>query len=264
MKHAVAGLLAVSLSACTPTKGGIPPVGLDLYILAGQSNMVGADTSAAPRFEHQGRIWLFGNDLVWHPGQEPTDDPFVPVQPYPVNQAVNPGISPGMAFADAMVAHNGRPVGLIPCAHGGSTIAQWQPNQSTDTLYGACLAMVRKAFPMGRIRGVLFWQGEANTLSPELAREWDPGFTVLVAALRLDLEDPNLPVVFAQIGPFAGPTRPDWATVQKAQEQFTAPNVAMVITRDLPLIAGDYLHVSGEGMLNAGRRFAEAMAQFVN
>lgn len=265
MRHGLVGLLALGLAACTPTGGKGPPPGLDLYILAGQSNMVGLERPAVwPRFVHEDKIWLFGNDLNWHPGQEPTDDPFLAIQPYPVNQSVNPGISPGMAFADAMVEANGRPVGLIPCAQGGSKIAHWQPGGLTDTLYGACLAMVKQAFPMGRVRGVLFWQGEGDTTRDELVNAWAAGFANLIAALRVDLGNPDLPVVFAQIGPSAGRwDTPQWRALQAVQAAFRAPNVAMISTFDLPLIDGDEVHVTGYGQFKAGRRFAEKMLELV-
>ena len=58
------------------------------------------------------------------------------------------GVGPGMYFARHIMAATGQSIGLIPCALGGSTIAQWDPVgkiHGDSSLYGAMLNRVRSA-----------------------------------------------------------------------------------------------------------------------
>ena len=64
---------------------------------------------------------------------------------------------------------NRRALGLIPCAHGGTSMAQWDPalqDKGGDSLYGA---MIRR-FQLigGKVAGVLWYQGESDA-SPSAA-----------------------------------------------------------------------------------------------
>ena len=246
MRHVLIGLIGlIGLSGCVPAGSG-KPQSLDIFVMVGQSQMVGKELLAVPpRFIHEDNIQVFDGE-TWRPG--------------PLDEHANPG----MPFADAMVEATGKPVGLIQCAVGGTTMAQWQPSDDPDSLYGSCLDTVRLAWPAGRVRGVIFWQGESNTASAALALEWEPGFRTFIGGIRADLEDPALPVVFAQIGPSDSPNWPAWKAVQDIQAGFRGESVRMIVTSDLPRIPGDDIHISARGMLTAGQRFAEKMAEMVD
>ncbi|MGP1371435.1 MAG: sialate O-acetylesterase, partial [Almyronema sp.] len=179
-----------------------------------------------------------------------------------------PGVGPGIAFAKELLVYDpDLAIGLIPCAKGGSTIAEWQRNLAEDTLYGACLKHVRAASVMGTVEGVLFFQGEADAIAPErlpgrsvYPQQWAALFEQYVRDLRQDLDQPDLPLVFAQI---ATTTRldilPNWEQVKAQQVTVNIPAVAMIKTDDLAL--QDYVHFTSESYEVIGQRFAQAYWQ---
>src|SRR5205085_4771339 len=70
------------------------------------------------------------------------------------------GAGLGLPFAVEMFKRTGIPVGLIPCAHGGTSMEQWSPSlkdREGDSLYGSMLRRVKAVG--GRVRGVLWYQG---------------------------------------------------------------------------------------------------------
>ncbi|WP_343518216.1 sialate O-acetylesterase [Sphingomonas sp.] len=234
----------------------------DVYLLAGQSNMSGrgelAELSEAERALDP-CIRLYGNDGKWRIAAEPLDDAAGQVDA--VAEDRQAGVGPGLFFARAMLKRRTRPILLVPCAKGGSSIGRWAPGGGRDTLYGACLARVREAG--GRIAGVLWYQGESDTGSDEKAAAWKARFAALVASLRRDLAAPRLPVVFVQLADRAtSPERaaryPAWATVQQAQAAVSLGCTHMVPAKGLTLNA-DELHLSTAGQRALGQRLAVAM-----
>ena len=240
------------------------PVGLDLYILAGQSNMSGrAPATGLPVFANAANIHVFKNSWVWGPASEPIDG--AAGQQLSVGIDTDAEVGPGIAFADRMVTLNGRPVGLIPCPKGGSQLSQWATSYSYTSLYGACLAAARRAAPAGTIKGIIFWQGESDAAVASEANQWAGRFTRFVKDMRQDLNNPTLPVVFAQLG--KDPTTrasqfPSWNTVQEQQWLTRDNNLAMVTTDDLP-VQSDELHSTTSTAVTVGQRFAAAMYVFV-
>lgn len=131
------------------------PMGLDLYILAGQFNMSGrSPATGLPVFANTVNIHVFKNSWVWGPASEPIDS--AAGQQLSVGIDIDAEVGPGIAFADRMVTLNGRPVGLIPCPRGGSPLRELVTSYSYTSLYGACLAAARRAAPAGIIKGIIF------------------------------------------------------------------------------------------------------------
>jgi hypothetical protein len=117
---------------------------------------------------------------------------------------------------------------------------------------------------MGNMAGILFFQGEADAIAPELYQEselfpnqWGARFEGLVNDWRNDVGLPELPVVFAQIGTN---TAPDifinWAVVKEQQGSVEMPFCVMITTDDLTL--KDAVHFTPESYQIIGKRFAEA------
>lgn len=242
---------------------------LALFILAGQSNMSGIGPVPPDAPSPSPQIYLFGNDYRWHIAKEPIDSDTNQVDR--VSRDGGAGFSPGLAFAKELLTHDpDLLIGLIPCAKSTSSISQWQRNLSDDSLYGSCIKRARAASTMGKVAGILFFQGESDTvdpiLSPELnpqAHQWAKQFTRMVTDFRDDLGDPMLPVVFAQIGPYQLPeVIPEWEIVQAQQASVQLPMVAMIQTEDLAL--QDNVHFSAKSYQIIGARFAEAYWQLLN
>lgn len=235
---------------------------MHLFILAGQSNMVG--WAPVPEEEAMDpRIYVFSNDYHWRIASEPVDSAYNQVDPVSLDQLAFFG--PSMAFAFASLElHPDIVIGLIPCAKNSSGIIQWQRDLSDQTLYGSCLKRARAASPMGKISGILFFQGETDAADPiqypnppPHSSGWSELFTAFITDFRNDLDEPDLPVVFAQIGSNWSPEAfPNWDVVREQQVSIKLPGTTMIITDDLPLMDG--LHFTTDSYRIIGNRFAEA------
>jgi hypothetical protein len=110
-----------------------------------------------------------------------------------------------MDFAYASLeCHPHLVIGLIPCAKNSSGTIQWQRDLSDQTLYGSYLKCIRAASPMGEIAGIHFFQGETDAVDPTQypnppshSTEWSALFTAFITDLRNNLNQPDLPIVFA-------------------------------------------------------------------
>jgi hypothetical protein len=235
---------------------------LRLFILAGQSNMVG--WAPIPKEDKSDtRIYVFGADYHWRIASDPIFDAYHQVDHVSENRIA--GFGPSLPFASASLErHPELLIGLIPCAKNSSAIIQWQRNLSDQSLYGSCLKRVRAASPMGIISGILFFQGETDSVDPiqypepePHPYEWAHLFTLFLTDFRKDLGNPDLPVVFAQIG--ANPATEafqNWLIVKKQQASLDINMVTMIITDDLPLMDG--LHFTADSYRIIGGRFSDA------
>jgi hypothetical protein len=239
---------------------------LSLFILAGQSNMVGYGEIHPTDIQIDPKVLVFGNDYHWKYAREPLDDPTGQVDM--VSLDVDAGYSCGTAFAKTLLRKNPNWfVGLIPCAKSGSSIEEWQRNLSDSTLYGSCLKRSLAASPMGRIRGFLFFQGETDALDPGLEPQkirspfqWEEKFKKFVKDIRNDLQIYDLPIVFAQIGVNKNSKEfKNWKIVQEQQSQVRLPNCKMIKTDDLSL--KDEVHFDNKSYRIIGERFALAMVE---
>ncbi|HRQ37283.1 MAG TPA: sialate O-acetylesterase [Chloroflexota bacterium] len=254
-----------------------PPVGLPaefhgrlaLFVLAGQSNMSGWSPLPDEQTLHP-RAFLFGNDYRWRLVSEPTDHPEDQVDLVSLDYGSGLGTSPGLAFAATLLdEYPDLIVGLIPCAKGDTTLTQWQRNLGDDTLYGSCLKRIAAASLMGELTGILFFQGEADALNPVVYGSRNPlgdaygeHFIQFIHDLRHDVQQTNLPVIFAQLGSPPSPEGfPNWLLIQEQQAAVQLPCVTMITTDDLPLHDG--LHFTSESYQTIGARFAEAYIEMI-
>jgi sialate O-acetylesterase len=168
------------------------------------------------------------------------------------------GAGLGLPFAGEMVRRTGIPVGLIPCAHGGTSMDQWSPalkDREGDSLYGSMLRRFRAAG--GNVRGMLWYQGESDA-NPKAAPDFLRKFEDFVKAVRADFNEPNLPFYYVQIGRHVdGKNISEWNAVQSAQLAAEArlQNSAMVASIDCTL--DDGIHVSTRDLKRIARRLAD-------
>lgn len=265
------GLAAVVLVALILRMTGSPAQGtppgnsahsLDIFILAGQSNMVGQgriDQLPAGFPVQAHHLFSYSNAGRWEPAREPLDSPTGQVDA--CSQDFTVGVGPGLAMAEALVRLNpGLFVGLVPCARNGSNMDQWQPDPSRQTLYGSCLARAKEARGRGRIRALVWYQGESDAYDREMARAWPAKFLALVRALRRDLGDPGLPVVFTQLAHVKGRWSQGlkgWEELKALQAKISLPGVVMVKTDGLTL--EDNVHLDTTSQIKLGQRYALAL-----
>jgi sialate O-acetylesterase len=242
----------------------------DLWVLAGQSNMEGYGNLSGITPPHP-QVSLLGMNGEWSQAQEPLH--WLVDSPDPVhsgNSATREkrsadqhkqrrkGAGLGLPFASTMVNATGVPVGLIACAHGGTSMAQWDPAKKGDggkSLYGSMLRQIKLA--EGQVKGVLWYQGESDA-NPQAVDVFAKAFADLIAAVRADLDQLELPFYYVQIGRVVrGGDSKAWNTVQDVQRRLAdqVPNTAVVSVIDLEL--DDGIHVGTQGLKRAGHRLAK-------
>jgi hypothetical protein len=114
----------------------------------------------------------------------------------------------GMDFAKAyLLAHPGVSVGLIPCAWGGAGIDKLSKGTA---VFENAVARLQQAQKRGVIKGVLWHQGESDSVTPALASAYDGKLRSLIADIRSAAGDPKLPFIIGNLAEFYG-THPDHA-----------------------------------------------------
>jgi len=241
----------------------------DLWVLAGQSNMegVGDLVDVTPPDPN---VMALGMDGKWTQAVEPlhwlVDSPDPVHSGDPATRADRSvqthrnrtkGAGLGLPFAVEMARATGVPVGLVAAAHGGTSMAQWDPakkGEGGNSLYGSMLRQVQLAG--GRVKGVLWYQGESDAFD-EPSKAFARTFADFIAAVRADLGRPDLPFYYVQIGRFVNDADPvNWNRVQEAQRVLPdrIANTAVVAVIDLEL--DDAIHVGTRGLKRAGARLA--------
>ncbi|SIO28598.1 sialate O-acetylesterase [Singulisphaera sp. GP187] len=241
----------------------------DLWVLAGQSNMqgVGNLTDVTPPLD---RVMALGMDGKWVRAEEPlhwlVDSPDPVHSGNPDDRAARSkaehqnrpkGAGLGLPFGVALSAATNVPVGLVVCAHGGTSMEQWDPakkDEGGNSLYGSMLRQIQLAG--GKVRGILWYQGESDAMQPAAAKFADR-FTKFIGAVRADLGQPDLPFYYVQIGRFVISIDPQgWNIVRDAQRLIPdqVPGTAVVTAIDLEL--DDLIHVGTPGLKRLGARLA--------
>jgi sialate O-acetylesterase len=239
----------------------------DVWLLGGQSNMQGygslleADTPDP-------KVRAFYMHDAWAVARDPIHDMWKATHPVHTQlnggalpgEEKNYGTGPGISFGQAMLRLSGVPQGLIACAHGGTSMTQWDPARKSEggkSLYGAMLDRFRRNG--GRARGMIWYQGCSDT-TPADCEKFMERMRLFIAALRQDLADPRFPFVMAQISRVTdNGTATEWNKVQDIQRRLPGmlPMVSTVSAIDLDL--DDVIHLSGKAQSVLGRRMAEAM-----
>jgi len=224
----------------------------DLWVLAGQSNMQGVGNRFDVEEPHP-QVHVFSMSHEWRRAEEPLH--ILGESPDPVHckaqtdeereKAISgwrdgpKGAGLGISFAKEMARRTGRPVGLIASAHGGTSMAQWDPalrDQGGESLYGSMYKQVQAAG--GVVRGVLWYQGESDA-NADAQAVFKEKFKALVAAMRRDFNAPEMPFYYVQIGRFVVENRPadDWNKVQADQlaAESEMDRIGMVASIDLAL-----------------------------
>jgi sialate O-acetylesterase len=241
----------------------------DLWVLAGQSNMEGVGDLIDVTPPHP-EVMMLGMDGTWRPAEEPlhwlvdSPDPVHSGDPKTREQrsaqahrSRRKGAGLGLPFAAALTEATGVPIGLVICAHGGTSMAQWDPAKKDEggkSLYGSMMRQVQLAG--GKVKGVLWYQGESDA-NPEASKRYSQVFARFIAAVRSDFGQPELPFYYVQIGRFIRGGDPSaWNAVQEAQRRLPerVPNTAVVSVIDLEL--DDLIHVGTQGLKRAGQRLA--------
>ena len=238
---------------------------LDLYLLIGQSNMKGRGIMPEEPKRDPRILMMNLKDDSWYLARHPL---------HLVGDAKNfaghdnAGVGPGLAFAESLISQNPKiAIGLVPCAVGGSPMNLWQKGAKLydEALRRAKVALQTTAPVKGRIRGVLWLQGEANANAAGLAVH-EAKLLKLVDDLRADLAQPDLPFIACTIGEM-GDTSKLADKVAMNQLLLTLPtkraHTACVDARELKTHIGDSVHFDTPAQIEIGKRFAAKLSELL-
>jgi hypothetical protein len=181
--------------ACSVADVGIG----DIYVIAGQSNASGRSPYLFSCSSPVLHAAMFGNDYRWQELRDPVDSPVGQVDGVSRDNRAGGSVWPEVAAA--LLSQTGAPVAFVPCARTSTPISRWQPDLTADhpgrTLYAS---MARRVAAVGgRVRAVLWWQGERDARFLTPAPVYEAALTRLADAVWRDF---GARLVVAQIGDY--------------------------------------------------------------
>ena len=169
-----------------------------LFLLMGQSNMSGGvglaagDTQPVPHVMKM-RYSKAGEGPKWAPGAHPL---------HPRRPNKKRRLGPGISFAEAYVADKpGVGVGLIPMAWGDRSIEQLGKGSE---IYSDAIRHAKAAMQAGTLKGVLWHQGESDTVEQTRTDAYEERLHRLIEDTREDLGNLRLPFIVGNLAEFYG------------------------------------------------------------
>lgn len=108
------------------------------------------------------------------------------------------GVNLAESFAEAYAQKHGVEVGLIPCADGGTRIAQWAPG---SLLFDNAVYQARLAMRTSNIAGILWHQGESDSREDRYLT-YEASLIDMLTQLRKLLKLEDVPVILGGLGPY--------------------------------------------------------------
>lgn len=231
----------------------------DLFVLAGQSNSAGYGKDIVSDPPELGVHFLRSSDR-WDLATHPFNDSTATCHPANL-EAANSGHCPYLAFGKAMHHALGYPIGLIPCALGGSPLSAWNPEEAGG-LYANMLQCIRSQG--GAVKAVAWYQGCADTAGGPPTEQYLPRFAAMVRHLREDLQAPDLPVFTFQIArflvkPVSETEERAWDLIREQQRQAARQIPGVYVLPTLDGMLSDMIHNSAPFNLVLGERLAKQM-----
>jgi hypothetical protein len=231
--------LAALVSALVAAAPAGPAQQIQVFILAGQSNMVG---EAKPISAGTGKTagLLVWRNSAWKPAADP------------LSAIPGSGVSPGMTFGIKVLSHlpPGLTVGFIACGLPSTSIERWGAD-----LYRKCNTQAKASG--GHLAGILYLQGEREAAKKTGGgSRWAKGFEILRQEWTQAVG--VVPFVLGQIGTLNPSKFPSQQQVRNAQAAVVAAHpdrMALVISSDL---ANDGTHFNVASEKTLGVRFGEA------
>jgi Carbohydrate esterase, sialic acid-specific acetylesterase len=245
---------------------GVPALGapVQVFILAGQSNMVGsgltADLPTSP-FDYQAPQFIrYSYDL------SSESDVFASSGWELLRPSVRgDDFGPEITFGQRVNAALGEIAIIKQAANGTSLEADWDPNATQGPLLyqrmidrvNSSLALLDNQGIAYELAGVLWMQGESDA-SLSMAPLYEQNLTQFISAVRNDLGAPGLAFTIGRISnrsTFSGLDiiRQAQANVAKAD-----PNV-LAVDLDHLTLQNDRVHFTSAGQIGLGEAFADAV-----
>ncbi len=222
-----------------------------IFLLIGQSNMAGRGIVEDQDRQPIPHVFSLNKQMEWVPAIDPLhfDKPDIA------------GVGLGRGFAKTLLTVEPQAeIGLVPAAFGGTSLDEWKPG---GKLYVDAVKRAKFAMQSGKLRGILWHQGEGDSIKEEDARSYGHRFDAMITQLRADLNAPEVPVVVGELGRFLK-ERPDNKSVFAAivGEQLAMIPLHVARTVFVPSAAltsnPDHVHFDAKSQRELGRRYALA------
>lgn len=268
-------LVCFGLSLCNADQcAGDEPRLINVFLMAGQSNMAGADSVAAESPEVQVTAEDRAARFTTAPLPEGTQSaawlPWSELRAHRVKNTLVHG--PELGFVRVLHEQGWRNVAVIKVyANFGRDVQQW-PWGEGGYLFSAWMKFVddrlnelREQGYAVQVRGFVWHQGIDDAIHGRLAADYGPNLASLIGVLRKRFSADAAPFVLARSvnSKIAQPTpdpeeRSPMAAVRRAQVQLTKDvrGVGWINVDDQPNV--NTHHFTAAGQLVLGRRFGEA------
>jgi hypothetical protein len=230
-----------------------------LFVLAGQSNMAGRGLVEPDDTVPHPRIFTVIPDKRWAVAKEP-------LQLY---QPALTGLGPGMAFARTLIERLDDKIciGLIPCAIGGSSTADWL----SDSVYNGVRLKsnladkLKWAMNYGTVKGIIWHQGESDATAEKLSL-YRVNTEALFEYFRSLAGDPELPIVAGELGIFPGveKNRLEYLQINDILSAIAEGDPNTILVRSFGTTPrADNVHFDGPSQRAMGKRYALAWLSLV-
>ena len=213
------------------------------FLMIGQSNMAGRGSIEDVSRIHNPDLMMLRNGR-WQPMCPPVN----PDRPFS-------GISLAESFADAYQKEHGVRVGLIPCADGGTQIAQWKKG---SLLFDHAVMMAKLASRTSNIAGILWHQGESDC-KEELCGSYGESLEAFYRDLTQETGLSDVPFIAGGLGDFLKLREPEKAFVGSVNRQIRAFAEAHAMTGFVSAegLTGkpDHLHFDAVSQREFGLRY---------
>ena len=230
-----------------------------IFILMGQSNMSGfapnLPADAVPVKYVLKMPTVYEGEIHWKPAAHPLH-----------NRLRSDRFGLGLPFAIQYLKRNKKiTVGLIPLAWGGAEIDRL--NQGSK-VYADFLKKIEVAKQQGKIKGVLWHQGESDTVDEEKTGSYEQKLHKLIFDIRRDVGDDKLPFIVGNLAEFYGTSNehsaPDRVnrinrikqTLRNVPQKI--PYTAFVESTHCTSIDTHNVHFDRKSYITLGKRYAEA------
>jgi hypothetical protein len=220
---------------------------LRVFILAGQSNMLGVEAriSKLPKeLRGEQRHALFFNGERW-----------ITLAP---GKTEEKGFGPEISFAEKLSMELRDSFGIIKHSSGGASLSQDWTATVLQSHYFKLLKKVTAAKKTCKMEviGMLWMQGESDSANQNMAGAYSKNLSEFIQAVREDVESPGMFFVAGRVNP-PKDRFPFVDIVRKAQEECKVPGYTFVDCDSIEKIRGR-LHYTTRGLVDLGYRFADA------
>ncbi len=228
---------------------------MDAFLLIGQSNMAGRGViGSVPPIDPRGMMFMLRNGR-WVPMSEPINpDRQIFVEK---DTDYRSGVSLAASFAESYANRFGQKVGLIPCADGGTSLSEWQPD---SVLFDHAVFQTRLAMRSSELKGILWHQGENDSRDMADVNAYPDRFFAMLDELIARIGAPeSIPVVVGEVSELMAARWPYVREMNRALNGIASARENIGFAKQDGLTIGpDGIHFSGPSYREFGRRYFDA------